>query len=157
MTHLAGKLADILSTAWGWAMGALLLVVNFFTGYETSVTLTLLSVVLDGAWGIAAAVKQGRFTLSELARNTVMKISVYGTAIVVFIMIDKLLRIGDGLTLSVICAVIVLVEFWSMSASALIFFPRMPFLRLLRKALIGEIAGKLGVKPEDVEKTLVKT
>jgi len=156
MTHLAGKLADILSTAWGWAMGALLLVVNFFTGYETSVTLTLLAVVLDGAWGIAAAVKQGRFTLSELARNTVMKISVYGTAIVVFIMIDKLLRIGDGLTLSVICAVIVLVEFWSMSASALICFPRMPFLRLLRKALIGEIAGKLGVKTEDVEKTLEK-
>jgi len=81
---------------------------------------------------------------------------VYGTAIVVFIMIDKLLRIGDGLTLSVICAVIVLVEFWSMSASALICFPRMPFLRLLRKALVGEIAGKLGVKTEDVEKTLEK-
>lgn len=148
------KLMEILSTAQGWVAGVLLIVANYFAGYETTVTLAVLAIVMDGAWGIAAALKQGRFTLSELARDTIMKISVYGTAIVVFIAIDKLLHIGGGLTLSIICTVIILVEFWSMSASALICFPNMPFLRLMKKALAGEIASKLGVEPHDVETTL---
>lgn len=150
MTNMTHKLLDILSTAQGWTAAVLLVVANFFVGYETSVFLSLTAVVLDGVWGIAAAVRQGRFTLSELMRDTVMKISVYGTAIVVFIVIDRLLHIGEGLTLSVVCAVIVLVEFWSMCASALICFPHMPFLRLMRKALLGEIASKLGVSPDEV-------
>ncbi len=36
----------------------------------------------------------------------------------------------------------------------IICFPHMPFLQLLKKALVGEIASKLNVKPEDVEKAL---
>lgn len=50
-----------------------------------------------------------------------------------------------------ICIGIILVELWSTAASMLICFPRMPFLQLLKKALVGEIASKLRVKPEDVE------
>lgn len=148
------KLMDILSTAWGWTAGLFILMANFFAGYEVSVTMTVIAIVLDGVWGIAAALKQRKFTLSELARDTVMKMSVYGTAIIVFIAIDKLLHIDGGLTLSLICTVIVLVEFWSMSASMLICFPNMPFLRLMRKALIGEIASKLGVAPDKVGEVL---
>lgn len=154
LTNTIHKLTEILSTAEGWVAGALLVAANYFAGYETTVCLALLAIVMDGAWGIAAALKQGRFTLSELARDTVMKISVYGTAIVVFIAIDRLLHVSGGLTLSVICSVIILVEFWSMSASALICFPRMPFLRLMRKALTGEIASKLGVPVEQVAEAL---
>lgn len=145
---------DILSTAWGCAAGVFFLIANFFAGYETTVNLTLLSIVLDGIWGIAAALKQHKFTLSELARNTVMKISVYGTAIVVFIAIDRLLGFNGGLTLTIICSVIVLVEFWSMSASMLICYPNCPFLRLARKALVGEIANKLGVGVPEVQSVL---
>lgn len=154
VTNTIHKLMEILSTLQGWAAAALLVVANYFAGYETNVTLTVLAIVMDCVWGIAAALKQGRFTLSELGRDTVMKISVYGTAIVIFIAIDRLLHVDGGLTLSIICAVIILVEFWSMSASALICFPNMPFLRLMKKALAGEIASKLGVPTEQVEDTL---
>ena len=47
-------------------------------------------------------------------------------------------------------------ELWSTAASMLICFPNMPFLQLLKKALVGEIASKLNVKPEDVEAALDK-
>jgi len=150
ITNIIHKLMEILSTAWGWAAGAAIFCASYFAGNETAILITLLAIVLDGAWGIAAALAQKKFALSELARDTVMKMSVYGSAIICFIGIDKLLRSDTGLTLAIVCTVIVLVEVWSMSASALICFPDMPFLRLLRKALAGEIARKLGVKPEDV-------
>ena len=79
---------------------------------------------------------------------------VYGSAILFFILIDKLVGVNSGLTTSVICIVIILVELWSMSASMLICFPRLPFLKILKKALAGEIASKLNVRPEDVTEAL---
>jgi hypothetical protein len=73
---------------------------------------------------------------------------------VLFILIDKLIGASNGLTTSAICICIILVELWSTSASMLICFPNMPFLKLLKKALVGEIASKLNVKTEDVENAL---
>ena len=45
-------------------------------------------------------------------------------------------------------------EAWSFSASLLILFPKNSFLRLMQKALTGEIAKKLGCEPEEVEDIL---
>lgn len=145
---------EALSTGWGWAGGAAAWCVGYFAGSGTAVVTVLLAIALDGVWGVAAALRQGRFALSELARNTVMKMAVYGSAVVCFIGIDRMLRIETGLTLAIVCAVIVLVELWSILANALICFPQMPFLKLMRKALVGEIARKLGVEAEDVSAAL---
>ena len=123
-------------------------------GYEVMVGFTVGAVVMDAVWGIAASLKQGRFTKSELARDSFSKLSVYGSVILIFIFIDKLMGVGNGLTTSVICIGIILVELWSTAAIMRICFPKMPFLQLLKKALIGEIASKLNVKTEDVEKAL---
>nr|DAN74677.1 MAG TPA: holin [Bacteriophage sp.] len=148
--HFLNKLLEVLSTAWGWLMFVGLVVMNFIVGYEKMVGFTVMAIVLDAVWGIAASLLQKRFALSELARDTFAKLAVYGTAVFVFILVDKLAGISGGLTTSVICIGIILVELWSMSASMLICFPNMPFLKILKKALAGEIASKLNVKPEDV-------
>ena len=139
LEHFMNKLSVVLSTAWGWVVG-----------------FTVVAVVMDAAWGIASSVKQGRFTKSELMRDSLSKLAVYGSVILLFILIDKLLGVGNGLSTSVICICIILVELWSTAASMLICFPNMPFLQLLKKALVGEIASKLNVKPEDVEAALDK-
>ena len=149
--HFFNKLMVVLSTMWGWVMCLFLIITNFLTGYETMVGFTVLAVVMDAVWGIASSLKQKRFTKSELARDSFSKLAVYGSVILIFILIDKLIGVGNGLTTSVICIGIILVELWSTAASMLICFPRMPFLQLLKKALVGEIASKLRVKPEDVE------
>ena len=149
--HFLNKLMVVLSTMWGWVMCLFLIIANFLAGYETMVGFTVFAVVMDAVWGIASSLKQKRFTKSELARDSFSKLAVYGSVILIFMLIDKLLGVENGLTTSVICIGIILVELWSTSASMLICFPNMPFLQLLKKALVGEIASKLRVKPEDVE------
>lgn len=156
LEHFIEKLQMVLSSVWGWAAALGLVVANFLTGYETIVGFTVVAVVTDALWGIASSVKQGRFTKSELMRNSLSKLAVYGSVILLFILIDKLMGVGSGLTTSVICICIILVELWSTAASMLICFPDMPFLQLLKKALVGEIASKLNVNPEDVEAALEK-
>ena len=138
LEHFMNKLSVVLSTAWGWVVCVGLIVANFLAGYETMVGFT------------------GRFTKSELMRDSLSKLAVYGSVILLFILIDTLLGVGNGLSTSVICICIILVELWSTAASMLICFPNMPFLQLLKKALVGEIASKLNVKPEDVEAALDK-
>lgn len=152
--HFLNKLMVVLSTVWGWLMCLLLLIANFLAGYKMMVGFTVIAVVMDAVWGIASSLKQKRFTKSELARDSFSKLAVYGSVILVFILIDKLLGVSNGLTTSVICICIILVELWSTAASMLICFPHMPFLQILKKALVGEIASKLSVKPEDVETAL---
>ena len=148
------KLIDALSTSWGWLMGAIMFVINLVVGYEAMVSFVVLAVVIDAFWGIASSLKQHKFTLSELGRNSLGKLAVYGTSMLLFIIIDKLLGINNGLPTNVICVSIILVEVWSTSASMLICFPNMPFLQLMKRALTGEIASKLNVPPSEVEEVL---
>lgn len=148
------KLIDVLSTSWGWLLGIIMFIVNLVVGYEAMVSFVVLAVAVDAFWGIASSLKQHKFTLSELGRNSLGKLAVYGTSMLLFIIIDKLLGINNGLPTNVICVSIILVEAWSTSASMLICFPNMPFLQLLKRALTGEIASKLNVPPSEVEDVL---
>lgn len=152
LEHIWMKLLSILSTAWGWAVGLVLLLIDFIAGHEMAVWLVVFVTLMDAVWGIAVSIKRKKFAISELARMTVGKLAVYGCAMLAFIGLDRL--IGMTLTASVIGAVITLVELWSASASMLILFPNFLFLKLLKKALTGEIADKLGIDPSQVEEVL---
>lgn len=150
--HTGEKLLSILHTVQGWIVAGVLFVLDFIAGHELAVGLVVAVTLMDAIWGITVSIKRKKFALSELARLTVGKLAVYGCAMLAFIGLDKM--IGMTLTASVIGAAITLVELWSASASMLILFPNFLFLKLLRKALTGEIASKLGVEPEEVEKVL---
>lgn len=130
------------------------LVAEFIGGHDTAIILVLFAVILDAVWGTTVSIKRGKFALSELGRDTIGKLAVYGTAMFMFIAVDKLLIGNTTLTTSVVAALIILVEFWSACANMLICFPKMPFLKLMQKALKGEIARKLSIAPEHVEEVL---
>lgn len=152
LEHIVDKLLSILHTVQGWIVAGVLFLLDFIAGHELAVGLVVAVTLMDAIWGITVSIKRKKFALSELARLTVGKLAVYGCAMLAFIGLDKM--IGMTLTASVIGAAITLVELWSASASMLILFPNFLFLKLLRKALTGEIASKLGVEPEEVEKVL---
>jgi len=154
--HFIVKIQEIFSTVWGWISFAIFFVISCLSGHGTAVGIALIAIVMDAVWGIASSVKQGKFAKSELARDTIGKIAVYGCAILAFSCIDKLLGIHNGLTTNIICSLIVLVEFWSTLGSMLICFPKIPFLRVIKFALIGEIANKLGIREDDVKNALEK-
>lgn len=147
------KLSMILQTAQGWMIALGVFLAEYFFGdHATVVWLVLTATLLDAVWGIAVSVSHGQFTLSELMRLTVAKIAVYGCALAVFIGLDKVT--GTELSTDIVGGAIILCESWSMCASMLIIFPHIAILQLLKKALIGEIATKLRIPPEEVEEVL---
>ena len=151
--HVLEKLQAILHTVQGWVVAFVLFAADYIAGHELAVGLVVAVTLMDAVGGITVSIRKARFALSELARLTIGKLAVYGCAMLVFIGLDKM--VGMTLSASVVGAAITLVELWSASASMLILFPNFLFLKLLRKALRGEIASKLGVKEEDVEDLLV--
>lgn len=149
------KLHAILQTVYGWMCAAVLFFINIFEGYETAITTVVVCVALDTAWGIAAQVKQGRFALSALGREgMISKWALYASVIIAFIHIERLTDMQSHISVIVVCTLIALVEVWSMSGSALIINPRMPFLRLFRRVLTGEIAHKMNIPENEVRKYL---
>lgn len=146
------KLGHILHTVQGWVIAGAVFAADYIAGHELAVGLVIAVTIMDAVWGITVSVKKKRFALSELARLTIGKLAVYGCAMVCFIGLDKM--IDMTLSTSIVGAAITLVELWSASASMLILFPNFLFLRLLKKALTGEIAAKLKISEEDVEAVL---
>lgn len=156
LAHIAGntltKLFCILQSVKGWVAFATLFAADYFGGHGFVVSLTIAVTLMDAVWGIAVSIRQGKFALSELARLTIAKLAVYGCALFVFVGLD---RITDTtVTGSIVGAAIILVEFWSSCASMLILFPNMLFLKLMKKALTGEIASKLHIGEDEVEDVL---
>lgn len=150
--NLLDRIPMIFNTIWGWVAALALSTVEYFAGHSFVIFLVVAVTVMDAVWGIILANKRGEFTLSELARQTVAKLAVYGCALFVFVGLDKFT--GSTISSSVIGAIIVLVEFWSTCAIMLILFPYIPILNLLKKALTGEIAAKLHIPEDDVESVL---
>jgi len=148
-----GKLCGILlNNLLGWVYLLVLFLIDYFAGHAFIVCLAMAVTLMDAVWGIAVSIRQGQFALSELARLTIAKLAVYGCALSVFVGLDKVT--DSVVTGSVVGAAIVLVEFWSCCASMLILFPHILFLRLMKKALTGEIASKLHISEDDVVNVL---
>ncbi len=152
--HFLHKLQAILSTFSGWVSLLGVVLANFFAGYQSAIEAVVIVVALDLAWAIASAVKRGTFAYSYLAKESVSKLSVYGSVIVGFVVLDKIVGMALPVTTIVVCSLISLVELWSMAGSMLIVCPNMPFLRLLRPILRGEIAHKLRISETQVEEYL---
>lgn len=150
--HIGTKLLSILHTVQGWFVAVMIFLADYIAGHELAVGLVIAVTIMDAIWGITVSVKKKRFALSELARLTVGKLAVYGCAMMAFIGLDKM--IDMTLSTSIVGAAITLVELWSASASMLILFPNFLFLKLLKKALTGEIAAKLKISEEEVDAVL---
>ena len=120
--------------------------------------MVVISATIDLVCGIAVANKKKEFTLSELMRQTVEKLIIYGLALLVFLCVDVVIEQETGfqtdLTSGLIGVMITLIEMWSFMASLLILFPNNAILKLLQKKLTGEIARKLGCEENEVSAIL---
>ena len=152
------KFMDVIQSPAGWFTGLGLFVADAVTGGKLVIYTVVIASVIDLACGIAVSNKKKQFTLSELMRNTVEKLTVYGMVLLAFLCLDKVLSVETTLEITItsglVGAVITMAEVWSFAASLLILFPKNAFLRLMQKALTGEIAKKLGCEVEEVETIL---
>ena len=152
--HLIIKLRELLQTTWGWFLLLCSFLVDFFAGYKMAIAGIVIVVALDAFWGIWAAIKQGKYARSELARDTLSKIAAYGSAVLITIMIEHVIQWDSIFLTSVIAALICATELWSISGNILIVNPKAHFFKLLRPVLKGEIARKLGIGEDKVDEAL---
>ena len=158
LSRVGDKIVEIVQYPWAWLAGFGLFIADAVSGGTLIIYLVVIAVVIDLACGIAVAVSRKSFAQSELMRLTVEKVTVYGLALFVFLCVDKVIAAGTSLemmlTSGVVGVVIALTEVWSSLASLLILFPKNPMLKLMQKALTGEIARKLGVEESEVKDIL---
>lgn len=156
--HIWDKLLEIAKYPVSWITGFFLFLMNAVSGGTVIIYIIILASIIDLACGIAVSRKQGTYTRSDLMRQTVEKVTVYGLAMLIFLSLDRYImdRTEFSLALSsgLVGVIITLVETISFMASLLILYPRNAFLRLLVKVLKSEIAAKLHVEESEVSSIL---
>lgn len=136
-------LSRIFSTLYGWIVSLAILAGSFFAPAYYPFLIVFIMILIDLFWGIAVSLKKGEFALSEAGRETCTKIAIYGCCLGSVFLIERMFTAIIYIT-TVAAAVASACEVWSFSASMLIIYPKMPFLRIFRTQLRGEIEKKLG-------------
>ena len=154
LTSIGIKLSSMLNSIWGILIIAGTWLAEFIGGYELAIWSVVITVILDLFWGVWASIVRKRFAKSELFRETVTKMTAYATALLVFILCEKNIPGDTFFIVSIIATIMCGTELWSMSANILIVAPKAVFFKLLRPALKSEIASKLHISEEEVDKVL---
>lgn len=132
---------------------ALLLTTLTLSVKENAIALIGLAftILIDNAFGIAVSSRYGTFSLSKFIQKNFIKVAIYGSCIIMCMFLEK----GANDTWFIISRVLISLaagaEFLSALANMTIICPNVPFLKLLRKLLINEIAAKLNIKKHEVE------
>ena len=138
------QLNNALSTAYGWMLAMVSTLIAFITPEKVSFLVVGGAILADLFWGIVASLKLKKFLLSAALRETIKKIGVYSFALMGAMAIEAIAHIeGTFIAVRTVAILASVCEFWSMSASMLIVYPKMPFLKLLRGQLKGEIESKI--------------
>ena len=154
LTRFGEKIIELLHYPIVWISGFFLFVLDAVSGGKLIIYIVIIASVIDLICGIAVAIKRKSFARSDLMRQTVEKLLVYGLVLLVFLCIDHVIERETGfstdLTSGLVGVVMTLTETWSFLASLLILYPDNPFLKFLQKYLIGELARKLGCNEDEV-------
>jgi hypothetical protein len=71
-------------------------------------------------------------------------------------MIEQVVTLDWFLVTNTFATVIAITELWSIAGNILIINPNAPFFRIMRSALVGEIARKIGRSEDEVKEAFDK-
>ena len=158
LTRFGEKIIELLHYPIVWISGFGLFMIDAVTGGKLVIYIVLIASIIDLICGIAVAVKRKSFARSDLMRQTVQKLLVYGLVLFVFLCVDHVVERETGFTTDISSGIVgvlmTLTETWSFLASLLIIYPDNPFLKFFQKYLIGELARKLGCEETEVAAVL---
>lgn len=114
--------------------------------FETKIGFAIVggAVIADLIWGVSAAIKLKKFVLSRALRETFTKSAIYAFALIGIALIEKFIYEESLIGVKIACSLAAACELWSISASMLIIKPNMPFIKIFRLQLKGEIENKIG-------------
>lgn len=144
MEKFLDQIWSALQTCYGWFIAAIVSTITFIQPEKISFIVVGAVVLADLIWGIAASLKLKKFLLSKALRETMKKVGIYSFSLLSIYAVEWIIHTeGSFIALRTAATFAAVCEVWSMSASMLIIKPDMPFLRLFRGQLKGEIQSKL--------------
>ena len=150
------KLGELLSNIYGWLIMISLIALDFIVDYKVAFVGVIACILIDMFVGIWSALKQKKYAKSELMRDTFSKLFIYCGTLVMMIFIEKLVGIDFIMTTDICAAIICATELWSIAGNALIINPNLHFFKLIKFALVGEIARKLHISEDEVKESFEK-
>lgn len=145
------KLGELAGTVQGWIIMVTCMLMNIFVNYQLAFVGVITCIFIDMFMGIWSAIKQEKYARSELMRDTFSKIVAYCGALFMLVFMEHLFDMDSNLLVNICAALICATELWSIAGNALIINPRLLFFRVLKPALIGEIARKLHMSEDEVK------
>lgn len=150
ITELWYKILYAGSTAWGWLISQAVFICSFFDkDSEMLIKILWVVVTIDLVLGIITSVKLKRHVLSQAIIKSAIKYGIYTALFWIVVASERGIGLEWFLASKLIFAFSVAAEVWSILAHISIIKPDLIIVRILRKALAGEVAKKLGVSPDE--------
>ena len=150
-THIIMKIPAVFGNVFGWMLAVFTSFVAWLGNEGVSLLIVLVAIAWDLIWGVAAAVKEKKFILSHLLRETFYKVLVYIGSLLIVLVCERSLNESWGVLTRVVAVVAACIELFSAAGNILIIKPNFAFVRLFKKYLIGEIAEKLNIGTDEAE------
>lgn len=142
-------LRTVFSSTYGWCSAIFLFMLSYLTPIHSNFIILGCLILIDMFWGIYRTIYTGGFVVSWLMKDTLKKISVYASTLLSVFLIESLFHNGTVAT-NIVTSIAGSCEIWSFTASILIIYPDMPYVKMLRKYLIKEMEKKSGIDMDNM-------
>jgi hypothetical protein len=156
LMNTISRIPLVFNNVFGWLLAVVTGFVAWLGDEGTSLLIVLVAIGWDLIWGVAAAVKNKKFILSHLLRETFYKVLVYIGSLLIILVCERSLNDSWGVLTRVVAVIAACIELFSAAGNILIIKPNFAFVRLFKKYLIGEIAEKLNIGTDEAE-TIINT
>lgn len=151
LTHIIMKIPAVFNNIFGWVLAFCTGFVAWLGNEGISLLIVLVAIGWDLIWGVAVAVKQKKFVLSRLLRETMVKVFIYIGTLLIVLVCERSLNESWGVLTRIVAVIAACIELFSAAGNILIIKPNFAFVRLFKKYLIGEIAEKLNIGTDEAE------
>ena len=153
MVHTICKILKPLDSIWGWVCAFATFFLSFLGDGVNLLLAMLVLVLMDAVFGTWVSIAQGKGFESRRLRETAAKFLVYFGLQIAAIILDKVLTL-DLVCMRATTALIVVCEMWSVLANVTIIYPKFILGKLLKKYLSSEMANKLCIDKDEVERIM---
>lgn len=150
------KMGSILTSFWGVISTIFVAFLAYFAGMQMMIYILAACLLLDFMLGVLVTIKiNGKNSIqSSKLRKTLIKAFFYISVMCIIYAAETTIGLSWFVLSKIIFAIACLTELWSSAGLALILNPDFIFLRLFKKYLTSEIAKKLNLKSDEVEKLI---
>lgn len=152
VVQLCSKIESVFSTLLGRAILLMTFMGATFGPKAMLIHWILIALGIDLFFGCWSSLKMKNFHISYALTSTAIKLVMYVALFVMPLILDKVIDLDVSALTVLVTVVLVSAEFFSALAHMLIIKPDLFGARLVRKILMGEVAKKMNMSCDELEK-----